>query len=113
MFYVVGGDMLKPDEVRRQTSISRNSDTDFPELNITCDIDELAASALSRAKTDVCKQQLADVACRISNSTLIPKKLPRYCPTQCEFRIQSLCEKTVLHMCEKRRRILAGARFRL
>ena len=109
MFYVVDRNMLKPDEVRRQTSISKNSDTDVPELNIT--YDELAASALSRAKTDACKQQLADVACRISNDTLIPKKLPRYCPTQCEFRFQSLCDKTVLHICEKQRRIIRKAGY--
>ncbi|XP_077412937.1 xylosyltransferase 1-like isoform X1 [Vanacampus margaritifer] len=39
-------------------------------------------SALSRAKSRECRQQIADVYCRHKNDLLMPAKLPTYCPLQ-------------------------------
>ena len=46
-----------------------------------CNITEPEAlSAISRAKTDVCKQKLADISCLNQEGRLIPASLPRSCP---------------------------------
>ena len=44
-----------------------------------------AISALSRAKTAQCKQEIADIVCQERKSSLYPKKLPRYCPLEGEY----------------------------
>ena len=73
----------KIDQVMNHMPLStNNAGSDVPELNVSCKIDELAASAISRAKTASCKQHLADVACRIYKDILFPKKLPRFCPSK-------------------------------
>ncbi|XP_041362874.1 xylosyltransferase 2-like [Gigantopelta aegis] len=46
-----------------------------------CDIvDKQALSALGRAKTVECRQQIADVACLNADGMLYAPSLPRYCP---------------------------------
>ncbi|XP_037931345.1 xylosyltransferase oxt [Teleopsis dalmanni] len=40
-----------------------------------------AISALQRAKTQKCRQQIADIACNIQNGEFYPKQLPNYCPS--------------------------------
>ena len=51
-----------------------------------CDItSKEALSALRRARTDSCKQQIADITCKIQKNLFYPKKLPRYCPLKCEL----------------------------
>ena len=44
-----------------------------------------ALSAISRAKSDSCKQQLSNIACLSQAKTLIPTRLPRSCPLQGNF----------------------------
>ncbi|KAL1276458.1 hypothetical protein QQF64_036081 [Cirrhinus molitorella] len=39
-----------------------------------------AISALSRAKTKECRQQIAEVYCRHKERQLMPEKVSRYCP---------------------------------
>ena len=48
-----------------------------------CDIDGRdALSAIDRAKTLTCKQEIADVFCKSKEGKLFPPRLPRYCPLQ-------------------------------
>ena len=44
-----------------------------------------AISALSRAKTKVCRQQIAEVYCRHKEGQLMPEKVTRYCPIEGEL----------------------------
>ncbi|GAA6065278.1 xylosyltransferase 1, partial [Tachysurus ichikawai] len=41
-----------------------------------------AISALSRAKTSECRQQIAEVYCRHKDKQLMPEKVTRYCPLE-------------------------------
>ncbi|XP_069021515.1 xylosyltransferase 1-like [Embiotoca jacksoni] len=41
-----------------------------------------AISALSRAKTRECRQQIAEVYCKHKERALMPEKVPRYCPLE-------------------------------
>ena len=41
-----------------------------------------ALSAISRAKSDSCKQQLSNIACYSQAKKLIPTSLPRSCPVK-------------------------------
>ncbi|XP_072022248.1 xylosyltransferase 1-like isoform X1 [Amphiura filiformis] len=41
-----------------------------------------AISALSRAKTAQCKQEIADIVCQEQKAPLFPTQLPRYCPLE-------------------------------
>ncbi|KAG7504483.1 xylosyltransferase 1-like [Solea senegalensis] len=41
-----------------------------------------AISALSRAKSRECRQQIVEVYCKHKESVLMPEKVPRYCPTE-------------------------------
>ena len=43
-----------------------------------------ATSALARAFTSQCKQEIADIVCREQKEPLYPEKLPRYCPLEGE-----------------------------
>lgn len=43
-----------------------------------------AISALSRAKTKECRQQIAEVYCRHKDKQLMPEKVTRYCPIEGE-----------------------------
>lgn len=43
-----------------------------------------AISALSRAKSRECRQQIVEVYCKHKESTLMPEKVPRYCPIEGE-----------------------------
>ena len=58
-----------------------------------CPIDgKDAISALSRAKTAQCKQEIADIVCQNQKMPLYPTHLPRYCPIEGE---QIKCESKV------------------
>lgn len=48
-----------------------------------------AISALSRAKSRECRQQIVEVYCKHKEGTLMPGKVPRYCPA--EGKITSQC----------------------
>lgn len=43
-----------------------------------------AISALSRAKSRECRQQIVQVYCRHKERALMPEKVPRYCPVEGE-----------------------------
>ena len=47
--------------------------------------DSDASSALDRARTDSCKQQIADTYCAHQKGKLYPPTLPRYCPLKGKF----------------------------
>lgn len=44
-----------------------------------------AISALSRAKTKECRQQIAEVYCRHKDKQLMPEKVTRYCPLEGKY----------------------------
>lgn len=44
-----------------------------------------AISALSRAKSRECRQQIVEVYCKHKDRALMPEKVPRYCPTEGEL----------------------------
>ena len=49
--------------------------------NFSCDIrDPEVLSAIARAETESCKQQLAAVSCRDQEGKLMPAEIPRLCP---------------------------------
>lgn len=55
------------------------------ELDFTpaCEIsNKEAVSAIHRAKTQLCKQEIANITCRINDSQLYPKFLHMSCPTK-------------------------------
>ncbi len=43
-------------------------------------IGKTALSAIKRATTQKCKEELSDIACRLKNNQLVPERLPNYCP---------------------------------
>ncbi|KAJ7992014.1 hypothetical protein DPEC_G00274190 [Dallia pectoralis] len=67
---------------------TRKSANVVPELGLQrerhqCEISgKEAISALSRAKSRGCRQQIAEVYCRHKERTLMPKSVPRYCPLE-------------------------------
>lgn len=47
----------------------------------TCgSLSKTALSAIKRATTKKCKEELSDVACKLKNNQLVPERLPNYCP---------------------------------
>ena len=62
----------------------QETNADVPDINGSCRLDDWAVSAVSRAKSDSCREQITDVACRLYNNSLIPKKLPRFCQREGE-----------------------------
>lgn len=44
-----------------------------------------AISALSRAKSRECRQQIVEVYCKHKDRVLMPEKVPRYCPIEGEI----------------------------
>lgn len=58
----------------------------FTKYQPKCEVTEKEAiSAISRAKTVQCKQELADVACLHMENKLYKTYLPRFCPLRGEF----------------------------
>ena len=47
-----------------------------------CDLSQNleALSAIVRAKTRTCQEELSELACKIKEGLVYPKQLPRYCP---------------------------------
>lgn len=63
-----------------------------------------AVSAIHRAKTQKCKQEIANITCLIKKGLLYPQKLPNYCPNNDFIEEKSLgCFKD-----EKNYRLLSG-----
>lgn len=63
-----------------------------------------AVSAIHRAKTQKCKQEIANITCLIKKGLLYPEKLPNYCPINDFVEGKSLgCFKD-----EKNYRLLSG-----
>ena len=60
---------------------SRHPSLTFP-CNMTVVDHKEAASALSRAATRNCKQQIVDLVCSLEKGQVYPPTLPRYCPNQ-------------------------------
>lgn len=55
-----------------------------------------AISALSRAKTRECRQQIAEVYCRHKDRTLMPETVPRYCTIEGESHSECIPNGTIL-----------------
>lgn len=55
-----------------------------------------AISALSRARSRECRQQIVEVYCRHKERALMPEKVPRYCPLEGEFKRQTKSMGTIL-----------------
>ncbi|XP_035695528.1 xylosyltransferase 1-like isoform X1 [Branchiostoma floridae] len=73
-------DSEKKASIWRNSPGSSNKSRDFSYVP-KCEIKgKDAVSALSRAKTAQCKQQLADTACLMQEGKLFPEFIPRYCP---------------------------------
>lgn len=67
-----------------------SSDTQF-QHKPKCTIESKdALSAIVRARTQKCKQEIADVACKEIEGTQYKRKLPRYCPLKGKFRVTIL-----------------------
>uniref|UniRef100_A0A3Q3XP95 Xylosyltransferase 1 n=1 Tax=Mola mola TaxID=94237 RepID=A0A3Q3XP95_MOLML len=49
-----------------------------------------AISALSRAKSRECRHQIAEVYCKHKERALMPEKVPRFCPTEGESKVNAL-----------------------
>uniref|UniRef100_A0A672YMK2 Xylosyltransferase 1 n=1 Tax=Sphaeramia orbicularis TaxID=375764 RepID=A0A672YMK2_9TELE len=47
-----------------------------------------AISALSRAKSRECRQQIVEVYCKHKERALMPEKVPRYCPIEANVNVQ-------------------------
>ncbi|KAI8506542.1 hypothetical protein Bbelb_159690 [Branchiostoma belcheri] len=73
-------DLEKKPSIWRNHAAQSNKSRDFSYVP-KCEIKgKDAVSALSRAKTAQCKQQLADTACLMQEGKLFPEFIPRYCP---------------------------------
>ncbi|PIK59665.1 Xylosyltransferase [Apostichopus japonicus] len=58
--------------------------TYYPKCSITrADVEPY--SAISRATTSECKQDIADIVCKMKQGTLYPMKMPRFCPVEAYF----------------------------
>ena len=66
-----------------------------------CQINKYAQSAIQRAKSASCKQDIANVACRIDEGTLYPKKLPRFCPIKGNKMSSTLIVNIFVNICDK------------
>ena len=71
-------------EVQNQAegTLTKTVEHGFLRQKFSCKIDKYALSAIKRAKSASCKDELANVACLINEDILFPKKLPRFCPTK-------------------------------
>ncbi|KAJ8001825.1 hypothetical protein DPEC_G00173440 [Dallia pectoralis] len=59
-----------------------------------CDVSgKEAISALSRAKTKECRQQVAEVFCRHKEGQLMPEKVTRYCPIEGKANVNVVWEE--------------------
>ena len=58
-----------------KTSVQNN------QLNLFCNVsDKFAISAINRASSHQCKQELLNISCLSQKGILYPKQLPNYCP---------------------------------
>ncbi|CAL8122666.1 unnamed protein product [Orchesella dallaii] len=65
-----------PDLNSSLVTLDAGSLTFVPECNITL---KDSISAINRAKTQACKDEIANISCEITNDVLYTKRLPRYC----------------------------------
>ena len=62
------------------SSVSPSPVVSGQNVTFSCNVtNKEALSALSRAKTHQCKQEIADLVCAISRGEVYPSSLPRYC----------------------------------
>lgn len=81
-------DTLKDQIVKPLKTRLRSLQTTNLSFTPSCDIQSKEAiSAITRAKSQECKQLIANVTCLMQNHSLIPLKLPRFCPlrSKCNF----------------------------
>ncbi|ODM98476.1 Xylosyltransferase oxt [Orchesella cincta] len=88
-----------PDSNASLLTFDVGSLTFVPECNITL---KDSISAINRAKTQACKDEIANISCVITNDVLYVKRLPRYCSNKGESRdlYEYICqwlEKFELH----------------
>lgn len=62
--------------VQQMKKVATGSKKEQPQCEIS---GKEAISALSRAKSRECRQQIAEVYCKHKEGTLMPEKVPRYC----------------------------------
>lgn len=70
---------------KKRSQKSNNTRLRLEELDFvpSCDINTREAiSAMHRAKTQRCKQEIANVTCLIKQGLLYPKQLPNHCPSE-------------------------------
>lgn len=64
----------------------QRSDLESRKEPLQCEISgKEAISALSRAKSRECRQQIVEVYCKHKERLLMPEKVPRYCPIEGEL----------------------------
>lgn len=101
-------DKKSPHKIKPNLTLLRVEELDFvPWCNITT---KEAVSAIHRAKTQKCKQELVSITCKAQQGLLYPKTLPNYCASRNFVAGKSLgCYKD-----EKTFRLLSGyyARFK-
>uniref|UniRef100_A0A7N6A3D3 Xylosyltransferase 1 n=1 Tax=Anabas testudineus TaxID=64144 RepID=A0A7N6A3D3_ANATE len=67
----------------KKSARSLPSDLETRKEPLQCDISgKEAISALSRAKSRECRQQIVEVYCKHKERLLMPEKVPRYCPIE-------------------------------
>ena len=73
--------MEKPKDAKSKTLLNDERFGDILARNFSCKItDQEALYAIARAKTEVCKEELADIVCQDKAGKLMPDTIPRYCP---------------------------------
>lgn len=90
----IGGALQKPRKKTSEKTYQNGNNKQYvinhtrlrlEELDFTppCDIrTKEAISAIHRAKTQKCKQEISNITCLIQNRLLYPKTLPNYCPSE-------------------------------
>lgn len=61
-----------------------------------------AISALSRARSRECRQQIVEIYCKHKQGALMPEKVPRYCPLEGEFSFSVFLLSLSLGSCNKK-----------
>lgn len=90
-----------------KTSMLRLEELDFMPL---CDIvGKEAVSAIHRAKTQHCKQQLANITCLNIRGDLYPQQLPHSCPNNGKNNLAELVHFKLSLCCIKIKRVSFGS----
>ena len=85
------GGIFSPDELPSDVARQQQARHTAPSINYSCHInDREALSAISRAATPGCKQDIADFACALQNDNVYPRSLPSYCKHEVNERSRGL-----------------------